>query len=89
MVSPAGIEPATLCLEGRCSIQLSYGLLEEIVAAEHFNLKFEKWHKACPGENSLYQHGNDGLHRDLSIAPSRTLLLGRDDQGASRLKLVI
>jgi hypothetical protein len=24
--SPAGLEPATLCLEGRCSIQLSYGL---------------------------------------------------------------
>jgi hypothetical protein len=26
MASPAGLEPATLCLEGRCSIQLSYGL---------------------------------------------------------------
>src|ERR1700757_3300773 len=26
LASPAGIEPATLCLEGRCSIQLSYGL---------------------------------------------------------------
>ena len=25
MVRPAGIEPATLALEGRCSIQLSYG----------------------------------------------------------------
>ena len=25
MVAPAGFEPATLCLEGRCSIQLSYG----------------------------------------------------------------
>lgn len=24
---PAGLEPATLCLEGRCSIQLSYGIL--------------------------------------------------------------
>jgi hypothetical protein len=26
VASPAGLEPATLCLEGRCSIQLSYGL---------------------------------------------------------------
>ena len=25
MVRPAGIEPTTTCLEGRCSIQLSYG----------------------------------------------------------------
>lgn len=25
MVRPAGLEPATLALEGRCSIQLSYG----------------------------------------------------------------
>ena len=25
MVRPAGFEPTTICLEGRCSIQLSYG----------------------------------------------------------------
>ncbi len=25
---PAGLEPATLCLEGRCSIQLSYGTID-------------------------------------------------------------
>ena len=24
LVNPAGLEPATVCLEGRCSIQLSY-----------------------------------------------------------------
>ena len=26
MVTPAGLEPATPCLEGRCSIQLSFRL---------------------------------------------------------------
>ena len=25
MARPAGVEPTTTCLEGRCSIQLSYG----------------------------------------------------------------
>ena len=30
LVSPAGFEPATLCLEGRCSIQLSYGPTQDI-----------------------------------------------------------
>ena len=25
MARPLGLEPRTLCLEGRCSIQLSYG----------------------------------------------------------------
>jgi len=26
MATPAGFEPATYCLEGSCSIQLSYGI---------------------------------------------------------------
>jgi hypothetical protein len=29
MVRPAGLEPATLCLEGKCSIHLSYGRIEK------------------------------------------------------------
>lgn len=28
MATPAGIEPATSCLEGTCSIQLSYGVTD-------------------------------------------------------------
>ncbi len=30
---PEGIEPPTLCLEGRCSIQLSYGRINLILNA--------------------------------------------------------
>jgi hypothetical protein len=32
MVGAAGLEPATLCLEGRCSIHLSYAPLEQLTA---------------------------------------------------------
>ncbi len=32
MVGPARFERATLCLEGRCSIQLSYGPVKSILA---------------------------------------------------------
>jgi hypothetical protein len=35
MVRPAGLEPATLDLEGRCSIQMSYGRLN-LVGVEGF-----------------------------------------------------
>ena len=30
MAIPAGLEPATYCLEGSCSIQLSYGTLYSV-----------------------------------------------------------
>ena len=30
MARPGGLEPPTLCLEGRCSIQLSYGRTHEV-----------------------------------------------------------
>ncbi len=30
LVTPAGIEPATPDLEGRCSIQLSYGVMDRL-----------------------------------------------------------
>ena len=41
MVRPAGLEPATLGLEGRCSIQMSYGRMtcsKKLVGAERFEL---------------------------------------------------
>src|SRR5215831_5710575 len=40
MVGPAGIEPATLCLEGRCSIQLSYGPLSHFNSASRVTKAF-------------------------------------------------
>ena len=42
MASRAGFEPATLCLEGRCSVQLSYQDDEIIVLPSivYVNLKY-------------------------------------------------
>ncbi|GEM_PF-2870308 len=36
MARPAGLEPATLGLEGRCSIRLSYGRLYKMVGVDGF-----------------------------------------------------
>ncbi len=36
MARPAGLEPATLGLEGRCSIQMSYGRRTLLVGVEGF-----------------------------------------------------
>lgn len=43
LVRPAGLEPATLALEGRCSIQLSYGRSFEPRVLSEKESKSEIW----------------------------------------------
>jgi hypothetical protein len=42
MVRPEGFEPPTLCLEGRCSIRLSYGRAVEVNLILKHLLPFQK-----------------------------------------------
>ena len=55
MVGAAGLEPATLCLEGRCSIHLSYAPMTSTISQNgNFALIiFSAWHFAqvFPGEH--------------------------------------
>lgn len=51
MVRPAGLEPATLALEGRCSIQLSYGRSFEpglFIKLTLINEKWSEWRDSNP-----------------------------------------
>ena len=40
LARPAGLEPATYCLEGNCSIQLSHGRMLPILYQKQTNCKF-------------------------------------------------
>ena len=42
MARPEGIEPPTLCFEGRCSIQLSYGRVVEVILILKHSPQFQK-----------------------------------------------
>jgi hypothetical protein len=74
MAIPAGFEPATLCLEGRCSIQLSYGILRALarpVVSEPDTLTTAQTQApaapSCPesrGSVSLNEEGRRRGHRE-------------------------
>jgi hypothetical protein len=47
MARPAGLEPATPGLEGRCSIRLSYGRFIKLVGVERFELPTHCSQSSC------------------------------------------
>ena len=66
MARPVGLEPTTLCLEGRCSIQLSYGRNRFILSHLQTNINLHisnlilrsdtaRMKKPKKGEDSLWQ----------------------------------
>src|SRR5688572_7580057 len=57
MARPAGVEPATSCLEGTCSIQLSYGRAPGAYA-------FAAAMTARPGSDEL-----SGIHQAVGVEP--------------------
>ena len=56
-VIPSGLEPETVCLEGRCSIQLSYGTFCELFRKAKFGRESESRSKNC---GSMYNSSAAG-----------------------------
>ena len=71
LVVRAGLEPATTCLEGRCSIQLSY---RTVCAATVYNItSFGSFFKARTGSRAAI--AADFSANDLKIPGSRLIFI--------------
>ena len=57
MVTPARLERATLCLEGRCSIQLSYGAMDEDIGLIKEGAECQKLTEIIENRGQLFGTG--------------------------------
>ncbi len=68
-VIATGLEPVTVCLEGRCSIQLSYATLLLSCLANLSRL----WRMAGCGEEGIRTPGTRNEYNSLAGSPDRPL----------------
>ena len=87
MARPAGLEPTTLCLEGRCSIQLSYGRTRRRVTPGRGNNYARRLNEGKPSVGQLGDRGHPLVEfRSSGCFPSLcpgTSLGGRQTRSAS------
>jgi hypothetical protein len=79
MVGAAGLEPATLCLEGRCSIHLSYAPTEKIY---HMAKRFADGPAAPLRSRQLRKQGQIRLHDTPECLAVRSALYCRQAHDA-------
>ena len=84
LARPAGFEPATRCLEGSCSVRLSYGRPEISVAGEyHASATYgSQCVTTSTPRNPVYEHGVSGSHfpilnrPELAVVASEEAIIG-------------
>jgi hypothetical protein len=84
LASPAGLEPATLCLEGRCSVHLSYGLCLDFIKCiwNWPNFRNRSWNVRYVFDSNLTLLLDSKLIR-LTAAVSRLCLRSGDTAAAA------
>ena len=83
-VRQAGFEPATRCLEGSCSVRLSYGRSEIIVPGEYHasaTCRSQCVAALTPADSQVYEQA---VGRDHFAGLSRTARRGRTTASAAR-----
>ena len=84
---PAGLEPATLCLEGRCSIRLSYGTEVRQTPVKYDDIRSSAEGRKLHSEIPVHLHSEIGA-RFVPFLALRSIMFRRFLAPARRCRSV-